>query len=876
MRCRSPFVSLALAAILVSAAATSAVAQSVAVSPASQPPTADLQRAAAVFAQSNWKEAHVAYTDLAARYPQHALSRVRVGVTLTELGRAAEGEPYLRAGEQLGFPAPQAAFRLAESLAEQTKPDAAMRELRRAIGAGFFVLPSTLEANAHFASLKTHPQWRLVIDTLDTIVHPCRHDARYREFDFWIGDWEVRQVGTATGPASRNRITLEENGCVVMEHWVGLGGSTGQSFNLFDRSTGLWRQTWVDNVGGQHDYSGSLVGGNMVLTGTTPAANGQLGRVPTKLTLFHVSKDTVRQFAQTSADSGKTWTTSYDLLYVRAVSAQTPTDTQITSRVDEYMQRLAALGYTGGVLVVRDGRPLFTRSYGMANREAAIKADTSTVYSLGSITKQFTAAAILRLEERGALRTTDSLARFFPNAPADKRGITVHQLLTHTAGFNSDFSPTDYEPTTRDEYVRRMFAAPLRTMPGTTFFYANSGYSLLAAIIEITTMQEYEAALRELILRPAGMLQTGYRLPAWNAARIAHGYQEGRDWGTIAERIAVPGGPYWELRGNGGLQTTLGDMARWDAALNDRRMMTDSSRRKFMTGYVNEGPAGLSQYAYGWAVSRTSRGTRLVEHNGGNGIYVAELLRFVDDHVTIFVTSTVSDLTATAAVRVLSKIVFGQPYELPPVRVAVRAQALAAAQGTYMLRDGSRLVVHAQDGRLMAEAVGQQAFQLLATGDTASPPAFTQLNTRSRAIVEAVVNGNVGPLRAALGPGGPDSADVASQEAELLADRKQRFGALQSIDVLGTSTGPGGGMRTTVRINFAKGGATNMYTWDGKGVIMDIGARPFAPTELLPGANGEFRTLDVRGGAGARLTFAKGTATAITPNGIVHLTRQRP
>ena len=141
------------------------------------------------------------------------------------------------------------------------------------------------------------------------------------------------------------------------------------------------------------------------------------------------------------------------------------------------------------------------------------------------------------------------------------------------------------------------------------------------------------------------MLETGYKAPRWESARIAHGYQNGRDWGTIVDRIAVEGAPYWALRGNGGLHTTLGDIARWDAALDNRSVLTDSSRVKFMTGYVNEGPEGRSQYAYGWAVMKTSRGTRLVTHNGGNGVYVAELLRFVNDRVTIFVASTVSELT---------------------------------------------------------------------------------------------------------------------------------------------------------------------------------------------------------------------------------------
>ena len=568
------------------------------------------------------------------------------------------------------------------------------------------------------------------------------------------------------------------------------------------------------------------------------------------------------------------------LLTVLAASARAqdaavpPGDAQLVARVNEYMGRLEGFGYTGCVLVIRDGRVVLERSYGMANRAAGIHADTNTVYNLGSITKQFTAAAILRLEELGKLHTTDSIARFFPTAPADKRNITLHQLLTHMAGFNSDYSPSDYEETTRSEYVRRMFAAPLRSAPGSKFFYANSGYSLLAAIIELVTGRDYETALRELVLQPAGMRETGYKAPAWAPARIAHGYQSGRDWGTIVERIAPAAAPYWELRGNGGLHTTLDDMSRWDAALNDRRVLTDSSRRKYMTGYVNEGPDGFSQYAYGWAVMKTSRGTRLVTHNGGNGVYVAEFLRFVDDHVTLFVTSTVSDLTATQAVRVISRIVFGQPYDLPPAHVAVAPTALVAAVGSYRLGDGSRLTIRPDDGRLMAEGVGQQAFALLTTGDTASAPTANALNERSRVIVEALVAGNVGPLAAAMGPGGPDSVKLAGQETQMMAGRRQRFGVLQSVEVLGTVRGEMGGLQTTVRLNFSAGGATNLYTWDATGHITDLGARPYQAVELVPSESGEFRSFNGRGGGGVRITFDAGTATAITPRGRIVMLRQ--
>jgi CubicO group peptidase (beta-lactamase class C family) len=563
------------------------------------------------------------------------------------------------------------------------------------------------------------------------------------------------------------------------------------------------------------------------------------------------------------------------LLAAQIGPAQSPTDALLATRVDEYMTRLSALGYTGGVLVVRNGKTVFERSYGMANRAAGIAADTATVYNLGSITKQFTAAAILRLEEMGKLRTTDSVGRFLPNAPADKRGITLHQLLTHTAGFASDYSPTDYEPTTRDEYVRRMFVATLKSKPGTTFSYANSGYSLLAAIVEIVSGKDYEIALRDLVLRPAGMLETGYKAPAWNPKRIAHGYQDGRDWGTIVDRIAMDGAPYWALRGNGGLHTTLGDMAKWDAALNDARVFTDSSRRKFMTGYVNEGPEGRSQYAYGWAVMRTSRGTRLVTHNGGNGVFVAELLRFVDDRVTIFMTSTVSQNTASSAVRVVSAIVFGQPYDLPPLRSVASAGDASAAAGAYILADGSRLVIRVEDSRVLAEAVGQQAYQLLATGDTASSPNANALNAKSRAIVAALVKGDASLLVKSMGPGGADSTEIATQERELMDGRRERFGTFRSFDVLGTISGPEGGLQTTVRLNFDRGGATNIYTWDRESKIMDLGARPYAPVELLWAADGGLRSFDARSATGAHFLMSGAGLTAPTPHGTIVLTRQR-
>ncbi|MDQ6611308.1 MAG: serine hydrolase, partial [Gemmatimonadota bacterium] len=307
---------------------------------------------------------------------------------------------------------------------------------------------------------------------------------------------------------------------------------------------------------------------------------------------------------------------------------------------------------------------------------------------------------------------------------------------------------------------------------------------------------------------------------------------DGRDWGTIVDRISGAGQPYWELRGNGGLGTTLGDMARWDAALNDRRMLTDSSRRKFMTGYVDEGPAGLSRYAYGWALMKTSRNTTLVSHNGGNGIFVAELLRFVDEGVTIFLASTNADMKATPAVRVVSHIMFGEPYELPPHRANVSATTVATLPGTYAMPNVDRIILRMDGGDLVADPAGQSAYALGKTGDTASSPRARALSAKSKIIVEALVKGDATLLVAAL-DGAPPLAEVQDQERGLHADRRARWGELRAIDVLGTVS-DGIALVTTVRLTFERGVATNFYAWNASDKIMDVGAQPYKSIALTP------------------------------------------
>jgi ketosteroid isomerase-like protein len=295
---------------------------------AANPPADQLARANQLFLAADWHGVLNAYETLAKAYPNHALSKFRVGVAQLELGRLELAESNLREGERLGVFPGMAAYRLAQLHAERGQGDKAIAELERAVGARFVTTPAALDNDRHLASVRKHARWTELANRFDALARPCMHNPRFREFDYWIGDWDVRPTGSPAGtPPARNTVTLEERGCVVMEHWNAPGGSHGQSFNIFDRSIGMWRQTWVDAQGGQHDYRGNLKDGNMAFLGDVPAPNGQMGRVPVKLTFFRMGTDTVRQFSEISNDSGKTWSTNYDLTYVRRKQPAGSTDT---------------------------------------------------------------------------------------------------------------------------------------------------------------------------------------------------------------------------------------------------------------------------------------------------------------------------------------------------------------------------------------------------------------------------------------------------------------------------------------------------------------------------------------------------------------------
>jgi CubicO group peptidase (beta-lactamase class C family) len=242
--------------------------------------------------------------------------------------------------------------------------------------------------------------------------------------------------------------------------------------------------------------------------------------------------------------------------------------TGLGKQLDSMLLSAQRSGFSGVVRVEQRGVLLLEKGYGLANRARGILFDAGTLVQIGSNTKDFTLVALLRLQARGRLSLHDSLGKYFPDAPADKRAITLQQLVDHRAGFPIGLG-ADFDTVSREAFLRAAFAAPLRTAPGTHMQYSNAGYSLLAAVIERVTATSYDRYVREDLLTPLHLAHTGFVIPQLDSSRVAHGYRDGIDQGSILEKPHAADGPYWNLRGNGGMVSTVGEMHSFYHALFD-------------------------------------------------------------------------------------------------------------------------------------------------------------------------------------------------------------------------------------------------------------------------------------------------------------------
>lgn len=345
----------------------------------------------------------------------------------------------------------------------------------------------------------------------------------------------------------------------------------------------------------------------------------------------------------------------------------------LKAKIETYLNASFENGYAASVLVAKQGGIILSKGYGWSDRKNKILNTPSSVFNIGSITKQFTAAAILKLVEQGKLSTSDHISKFYSQAPSDKKNITIHQLLTHTTGISPGTGGFRYDKASKEQFLEEFFNATLQSLPGTKHEYANANYILLAAIIESVSGQSYSTFLGDNFWRPLGMDRTGYKSISFYSEIFSHGYYfnytDGvwEDWG-ITQEYLPDNNMHWYSIGKGDIFSTTLDLYKWHVALETNKVLNAKSKKILETPFVAENQDGNTHYAYGWATFKTKTDKKVVWHNGSNGIFFGNFVRFVDDDIVIIVLSnTILNNDSEDVSWEISKLISDSNYIPKPV-----------------------------------------------------------------------------------------------------------------------------------------------------------------------------------------------------------------
>jgi CubicO group peptidase (beta-lactamase class C family) len=380
---------------------------------------------------------------------------------------------------------------------------------------------------------------------------------------------------------------------------------------------------------------------------------------------------------------------------------------QDTARMEQVIQSYVDKGkFMGSVLVARGDQVLLSKGFGSADLEWDIPNTPSTKFRLGSVTKQFTAASVLLLEERGRLSVNDPVKKYMPDAPAAWDKITIFNLLTHTSGIPSftgfkDYAESEPFATTPAKLVARFRDKPLEFEPGTKWNYSNSGYVLLGYLIEKVTGAAYADFVRDNIFSPLGMKDSGFDS---NTAVIRHrasGYVPGPDGPTNAGFIhmTVPFSA-------GSLYSTTEDLLKWETALFGGKLLSAASLQKMTTPFKQD-------YAFGLSVA-TANGRKEISHSGGIEGFNTFLGYFPDDRTTVAVLANLNGNAPDEIGGILGKLAHGEAVKLTSERTAISVPpgVLQAYVGTYEFSPGFNYLVTLDGDQLMGQLGQQQSYPL--------------------------------------------------------------------------------------------------------------------------------------------------------------------
>jgi len=331
------------------------------------------------------------------------------------------------------------------------------------------------------------------------------------------------------------------------------------------------------------------------------------------------------------------------LLAACAVQAQNAISAAVSDYVKSEMERQHIPGLS--LLVVRAGKIVLAEGFGLANVELRVPVKPETVFQSGSVGKQFTATAVMMLVEEGKVGLDDPLTKYFTDAPATWKEVTVRELLSHTAGFG-DY-PKDFnfrKDWTEGEELKLIESIPLSYPPGTKWAYSNFGYVTLGILIHRVTGEFYGDFLQQRIFQPLGMQSTRIISEADIVPNRAAGYQLVK--GELKNQEWVS--PVVNTTADGSLYFSILDLAKWDAALYTEKLLKHSSLdlmwtpAKLKTGQANNGRPNAGNYGFGWFIDQRS-GHRCIHHDGAWQGFETAIDRYVDDQLTVVALTNLAD-----------------------------------------------------------------------------------------------------------------------------------------------------------------------------------------------------------------------------------------
>lgn len=397
------------------------------------------------------------------------------------------------------------------------------------------------------------------------------------------------------------------------------------------------------------------------------------------------------------------------LLFPNVLPAQ-----DIAAKADTLLKAYASQDqFSGTVLIAKKGKVVFLRSYGEANREKKISNSPETEYRIGSVTKQFTAALIMKLQEKNILSVKDPLSKYIPDYPKGD-SVLLENLLNHTSGIKSITSMKQYyaewigQTATLEQTVSRFKNEAFNFSPGKKFEYSNSNYILLSYIAELATGKPFNQLMQQYIFKPLNMQHTGMDINDRLSERKAIGYQATPDNEYAVARF----NDMSVLAGAGAMYSTAADLYKWYRALY---------KTKFLSAASLEQMFQPNQYGYGfgWQID-TVKGRVEVSHSGSIDGYKSNIIRYPAEDICIIFLSNYFESKGAQISKALTAIAFGEPYELPKQRkfIKLAEPELQKLVGTYQMEKGPQVKVFIEEGILKGKLDQQQPFRLLAESGT--------------------------------------------------------------------------------------------------------------------------------------------------------------